>query len=851
MHAFHNYLAGQLDRMLREDRVVVLYDSRCEFGPFLDELQIVGPGLGDLPRIAVHDTLAHLARYEGSFFALRAAIEPVVAADRPDPLLIYVPGVDRDRLGSVLMELECAGTVFGEAPSHALKSQARRILRKQFTDGDIDEMLAPESLTYSDVVGFLGQEGSGSGSLLQLVLGSGPSERILSKWLANDQYDEALESKLAQPELFKLVNARLGFEIESGTTLAKARHQTLRYVLVNEFRADLGSSPPKALELVPEPSTREAFQRIGEVAARLRDRHGDDYVGIANTIEQELGLAAADLDPAILGAIDTFRFEERRLLGYAASLVADGHHADALDVVLGRRSSFWVDHPSFLGRLAQWEACRLMAELGQAVAEVRPKVKKMSGAATRWVEAYAAEDGWFCVDRAQRTMESWVAKMEDEPEEPLERAIGVVRRDHEGLLKEMAKGFTKSLVDSEWTTSGVLQQTHIYPDLVEARGGKLAYFFVDAMRYEMGADLVEQLDGGQDVLLQPAVTVLPSITPMGMAALLPGSSSGFSLVDHKAKLTAQIGDSTLPDLAQRTKHLKAIRPDALDIDLGELLQKPMKAIKKKLGASKLIVVRSQSIDGLGEMDGGLLARQIMDTVVGNLARAVRKLAKIGVESFVITSDHGHQFSIRKDEDMMMDKPGGETVDQHRRCWAGRGGHTPSASVRVAGAQLGYQTDLDFIFPRGLAVFRTGGDLAFHHGGISLQEMVIPVITLRMSSTGSDVAHTSNVVLQGYPSVLTNRTFGFTIVRHEMFPIEPVPARIVLIGDGQEVGRAGMAPGAEFDRATATVQLPASKEVSIGMMLTRETSKKVRIVVQDPATDVVLAQSDEIEVGELI
>ena len=61
----------------------------------------------------------------------------------------------------------------------------------------------------------------------------------------------------------------------------------------------------------------------------------------------------------------------------------------------------------------------------------------------------------------------------------------------------------------------------------------------------------------------------------------------------------------------------------------------------------------------------------------------------------------------------------------------------------------------------------------------------------------------------------------------------------------------MAPDAEFDRSTATVQLQARKGVSIGMMLTKETSKKVRIVVQDPVTDAVLAQSDEIEVGELI
>ena len=55
------------------------------------------------------------------------------------------------------MEVERAGQVYGDAPSHALKSIARRLLRKEYTDGNIDEMLRPDSLSYDDVVRFLRQ----------------------------------------------------------------------------------------------------------------------------------------------------------------------------------------------------------------------------------------------------------------------------------------------------------------------------------------------------------------------------------------------------------------------------------------------------------------------------------------------------------------------------------------------------------------------------------------------------------------------------------------------------------------------------------------------------------------------
>ena len=851
-HQLHTYLAQQLDKALRQNRVVVFYDARSEFEPFIAELDVVGAGVGDLPRARVGDTLTHLARFEGSFFALKASVEPLVSADTPEALLIYVPGQARDRAGSLLMEIERAGQAYGDTPSQGLKSMARRLLRKEYTDGDIDEMLRSDSLSYDDVVRFLGEGGSGSGSLIKLVLDGSSSEDLITDWIVSEDKDDALASKLAEPELFRLIHARLGLDIEEGTTLAKARHQTVRYLLINEFRSDLVGDAPDALKIVPSTGHLDESKHIAAVNVALRRNSGDAYMELADDVENEFGLATADIDPARLGAIDTFRFEERSLLHHAANLIADGHFAKALAVVAGRGHSFWVDHPAFLDRLTQWEACRLMAELGAEVETVRPALKKTPVAATKWVVAYTQEGGWYRVDRAQRTLEAWVATMEDEPEEPLERALALARRNHEALINDMAKGFTDALIASSWATPGMLHQSHIYPELVEPCGGRVAYFFVDAMRFEMGADLIDQLAGAQELRLQPAVAALPSITPMGMAALLPGASSSFSVVEHKGALASKIGDDVLPSVRERLKLLKAVRPDSAEILLDDLLLWSSSRVGKKLESAPLVVVRSQEIDAFGESGHELAARQVMDSIIGNISRAVRKLSKLGIEQFVITSDHGHQFSVRKAEDMKMDRPGGNEVDQHRRCWAGHGGQTPPAAVRVSGAELGYQTDLEFVFPQGLAVFRAGGDLAFHHGGCSLQEMVVPVITLRMPPSQVSTKASSNVVVEGYPSILTNRTFGCRLVyAGDMLDQEVIAARVLLVGDGQEVGRAGMAPDAEFDRSTATVQLQARKGVSIGMMLTKETSKKVRIVVQDPVTDAVLAQSDEIEVGELI
>ena len=436
--------------------------------------------------------------------------------------------------------------------------------------------------------------------------------------------------------------------------------------------------------------------------------------------------------------------------------------------------------------------------------------------------------------------------MDDEPE--AYQALGVVRRHHEDLLKKMASSFSRAFVHTGWRVSGSLNQTRIYPEIVERMGGRVAYFFVDAMRYEMGVELTRLLQQSEDVTVRPAIAVLPSITPLGMAALLPGASSGFSVVEHKSRLAARIGATVMPSLSARRKHLRAVQPQAKDLDVGEVLQRSAKSLKRALDDVRLLVVRSQSIDGLGEMDGGLLARQIMDTVVGNIARAVRKLAKLGFDAFVVTADHGHQFSVRKDEDMTMEKPGGSAIDQHRRCWAGYGGKTPTGCLRVSGAELGYDTALEFVFPEGLAVFAAGGDRAFHHGGISLQELVIPVVTLRLPSTEPATGNGLLVRLEGVPEAVTNRTFGIRLLLDAgLFQTESIAVRVVLVSGGEEVGQAGMAVNAELDRVSGILRVEHGNEASVGLMLTRDDCKTLRVVVQDPATDAVLDQSGELPV----
>lgn len=842
MHPIHDYVAKHLADKLKDRRVVVWYDERGEFRPFVDEVR-GGPRAAAEPvAVGVAGIKASLAEYAGSLFELRAVVEPLVSRDKPDALVVYIPGLAHDAKASVLMELEKAGRTW----KPELKQLAKNVLLQKYTLGVVDEMLPfDRKVSYEDLARTAaGNSGAEPPSILKSIFhDASGNDGLLTAWLVSDARDAEIVSKEATRELTKLVKARLGLELVADSPLAKLRAIVLRYLLAGEFRLDLSCDPPASLDGVAKPSTKDEESAVRELARRLRTGHPDTYAALADRVEEELGLKNAKLSPGALGSIDTFRFEERAVLHHAGELIANGKFESALSLVSEREQSFWLDRD--VARKAQWEATRRMAELGHVAVQVKAAVGKTSGDAATWLDAYVTRsgEGWFRLDQAQRRMEAWVANLDEEPEE---RPLAVVRRAYEDAVHVMAEGFTKALGKAGWTVPGALHQTRIWSEVVTDKPKPVAYFLVDAMRFEMGVELAERLPKTSEVTVRAAVGALPSITPIGMAALMPGASASFSVVEEKDKLGARIDDAFLPDLTARKKHAAARVPKLVDLALDELLSLQPSKLAKKVEGAQVVLVRSQEIDHAGENGFTYQARQVMDTVIDNLARALGKLARAGIEHAVVSADHGHLFfATDRDESMRTDAPGGDTVELHRRCWLGRGGATSAGCVRVAASQLGYASDLELVFPAATGVFKAGGDLAFHHGGPSLQEMVIPVLTVRTKT--QDAAHTSvaPIEVSGVPAAITNRIFTATIVygaQQMLLGATDIQVRPLLMAEGKLVGTVGMAVGAQLDQTTGTVMLEPNKPATIGFQLSDDNASSVRVVVQDPATDAELYRS---------
>ena len=461
------------------------------------------------------------------------------------------------------------------------------------------------------------------------------------------------------------------------------------------------------------------------------------------------------------------------------------------------------------------------------------------------MKAYVGDEGLHCVDARQRNLEAFCAGLDEEP--VAEAALARVRSGYADVLGRMADGFTDALEAGGWSAGRCRRQTETFAHVREGSGDRVAYFLVDALRYEMGVEVAEELDqAAEELSVDVAIAELPTITPVGMAALMPQASADFSVVDAGGEFAARIGEAKLTDWASRWREWKAQVPGVREFQLHRVLEGRTSDLSRATKDAPLVLVRSQEIDTVGESDGGTVARHVMASIVRSIVRAVRKLTTVGITRFVIAADHGHLFAESKDDDMKMDAPGGDTLTLHRRCWVGRGGSTPAGTVRISAADLGYDSDLDFVFPRGTGVFKAGGGLTYHHGGLSLQEIVVPVLRIRMPVV-TDGRPTAKVDVVNAPSEITTRAVGVTLALGRELFTEPIWLRVVLMAGDEEVGLAGMAAHGEIDRRRGMVRVTPDSDASVGIMLIRDDCPSVRIVVLDPESDAILAQTGDIPV----
>jgi hypothetical protein len=849
-------IAKQVD----DKGLVVWYDPEQAYGSAVAELT--------LPNTKV-------ARYDDSFLQLRKEIDHLLNDGQPPRLVVYVP-IEREKTHSALIELDCAGVVMQPrqqppACNTRLSVLARNALKPILGEdqvGEIERQVESGKLSLADLNSLAEQGIDISTGVLKLIFDSANPQEVALAFLHSDRHDEEVGKKDAQKELRHLLQISFDIELPATAALSDWRSQLSRHVLLTDLLAVLKKQVPASLSSVPVANSNGGIDACVRLARTWRnDREvRDSYVTVANKVEQELGLDQLELLVEPLTENETFPCVERTLLVHVENELLKSATSGLLQLAEYRLSRFWADVVPAIQ--ARWALISSAAEVLIEADRVGKALKKPPTTVPALVKAYADDDEpWCLLDTHHRHMESRKYNFEfaaSNDHQGLEKLITKAEQRYTEVGSELAKHFISHFQKATHPIKGLLRQRDIFEKQVKPHlgEGKVAYVWVDALRFEMARELCRLLADDFKLEVQPAIGTMPTITEIGMAALLPKANESAKVVSvGGGKLALEIGGKVIKDRKDRVAFLKEhAGVSVFDAKLDDLLPKPSKKVRDGIQNNELILITSQEIDELGEADNMSQARLQIDGVLSHLRRGVRILADQGIKTIVLVADHGHLFADEIGEHMKIEAPGGKVEDLHRRVWVGVGGTSEPSYLRTSLTSLGVDSEYDIATPWTFAVFKSkGGGRAYFHGGLSPQELIVPVVVLH--STTKPSAQTTGIqwTLTPGTSKLTTRFFSVQIVANQsqssLFGFEPPKVRIELRANKKCVSLP-VSASYGFEDATGEVKLKIAEEDNkriepntVTVMLSEEISQKtVGVYLLDATTGVELAAPLTVDVA---
>ncbi|CAN7565809.1 PglZ domain-containing protein [Variovorax sp. LjRoot178] len=353
--------------------------------------------------------------------------------------------------------------------------------------------------------------------------------------------------------------------------------------------------------------------------------------------------------------------------------------------------------------LGNWQLLRDLDGLVTACALARSEVAKADTSkmfVSIYVENARKIDGTHLEIRyaADQTGHPAVARVADRSYAAYTNAL------NEALFEKMA---TDGALDS-------LGVPGVTPQLEQSfwkAHGRRAVIIVDALRYDCAVAIGDLLRG-QTVEVTPVLAMLPTVTPIGMTALMPISGASMSIELKNNSLHPKVNGKDMSVRENRLSYLRDFGADCRDIsEIESASEAP------KLGAL-VVVFGHEEVDHMGHGQAETLIRHL-HLEIERLARLVRKLHRWGYDHVHIVTDHGF---------ILLDEQKLPTEVPCEKAWCHvlkeRFALVPaSADLPLVRLPFMWDSEIRVAVPPGLAFFKA--EKSFSHGGAAVQELVIP------------------------------------------------------------------------------------------------------------------------------
>lgn len=275
------------------------------------------------------------------------------------------------------------------------------------------------------------------------------------------------------------------------------------------------------------------------------------------------------------------------------------------------------------------------------------------------------------------------------------------------------------------------EQRDFYRSKVANADTRVFVIISDALRYEVASSLAEQLrrETQSKVNLDAMQSIFPSITKFGMAALLPHTDLS---VEVKNDVLAVLADGQSTASTNRDKVLKNANSASVALQYKNIIGMKRADRSALVKGMEVVYIYHDTIDEASHHSDSAVF-PACDKAISELKNLVRIIVnEFSGTNIIITADHGFLYTYSPlTEDDKADKTSFNSmdVDYGRRHAIMQKGATPDYLMPVK--FLDGKTEYDGFAPReSIRIKMNGGGLNFVHGGISLQEMVVPVIEYR-------------------------------------------------------------------------------------------------------------------------
>jgi uncharacterized protein (TIGR02687 family) len=326
---------------------------------------------------------------------------------------------------------------------------------------------------------------------------------------------------------------------------------------------------------------------------------------------------------------------------------------------------------------------------------------------------------------------------------------------------------------NQWTVPDVVPQRQFYSRWVKPftnKGNRIFVIISDAFRYEAAEEMVSRLnrENRYSADLDHMLSSLPSYTQLGMASLLPDSDGEVSISDTDGAISIN-GLSTQGTL-NRDKHLKqALGEQACALQAKAVQEMTQTEGRELFKSHDVIYIYHNRIDHAGDkMQSEGEAFEAAERTFEDLLRLVKKLAAYNASNVLITADHGFIYQNREleESDFLKTDVSGEVHYRDRRFLLGKNLAGTDAVKVFSASELGLVGDVHAAIPKGIQRLRlSGSGSRFVHGGATLQEVIVPVISINKKKV-DDLAKVEVDLLRGGTNVITAGQLSVTLYQSE-------------------------------------------------------------------------------------